>query len=75
MPTPTYAHVLRSDGWHVVGPEVDYLVIDGAHIVGAELHSATIASFLSVAYAAGQRDMVQEMSKDSQEKLDAMRRT
>lgn len=55
----TYAPVLRSDVWHVVGPEVDY-----AHSLDADGHHAElIASFLSVAYAAGRRDMVREITE------------
>ena len=69
-----YTHALLPDGWHVVGPEVDYLVIDGAHIIGSKVHAATIASMLAVAYAAGRWDLAREMAQSSADSLTELRR-
>ncbi len=56
----TYTHSRHGDGtWHVIGPEIDY-----AHSLDADGHHAElIASLLTLAYAAGRRDMVREMTE------------
>lgn len=65
----TYQHSLAPDGqWHVTGPEVDYVVLDDAHVTGARAHAELIASLLNLAYAVGRHAMVREMVEQKEVK-------